>query len=273
MQENTSEQTTDSAVYLCVPGESLACGCENGLDGAQTCQGDGQSFGDCVCEEPETTGDMSTSGSEQECTPGEIDACACDLETIGIHICKDNNTWGSCVCQPEQDDSDPPQFILRNSNDNIVNAIFTPLCTGDNYALCNSSVDETSFPCAYIKYLDGAPVWLAFDIASGKPQSCYPNNPSWYDVSYEVVFDNDACEGTPLALHGFGLRPNLDIVRVENKIYWANANKNAFTLKNSYQYAGGNCFSIGSSQVFKIEEVPIIITELLSSAPYSIHIE
>lgn len=61
---SASDSNSSSGGGACVPGQSVACTCPNGLMGAQVCAQDGMSFGACECAGTTTTsGDPTTSST------------------------------------------------------------------------------------------------------------------------------------------------------------------------------------------------------------------
>jgi hypothetical protein len=54
---------TINEVPSCTPGASRACACDNGAMGAQTCNADGKSFGECGCSAGSSAGGASVASS------------------------------------------------------------------------------------------------------------------------------------------------------------------------------------------------------------------
>jgi hypothetical protein len=69
-EESTSDDpTTGGGGGACVPGASKACTCTNGSMGAQVCAADGNSYGECTCED----GSGGTVSSSQGMTTSSTD--------------------------------------------------------------------------------------------------------------------------------------------------------------------------------------------------------
>lgn len=273
---DTLGTTTELIEYLCVPGESIECGCENGLEGAQKCQGDGQAFGECVCEEPSTTGDSSSTGSTSEeeiaCEAGEMDACACDLETVGTKICTDSNEWGECFCSPP-DVPNPPgfQWVLRNKNGDVVDALFEPSCPQESSLECSIIPHEKDLPCIFVKYLNGTPLGSYYAVTTGSALSCYSKKTDFSGY----MFDNPSCEGTPYSGSPFGFTATSKFERIQDKLYWSDYTGLAQVLQQYYVKDGDSCVEqiLGQYPVYPIKEVPLSVYSLFPNSPYSIYLE
>lgn len=56
-ESSTTDNPTTGGGGACIPGESKACACTDGSMGAQVCNADGKSYGDCSCEGGGTVSD------------------------------------------------------------------------------------------------------------------------------------------------------------------------------------------------------------------------
>lgn len=283
----TDVPTTSGPSYLCVPGESIECGCVDGLEGAQVCQNDGQSFEECVCEEvendstsstgnpsPDSTSSMGDSSSTGEdiCQDGQIETCACDIEKVGTKVCTDTNEWGDCFCPPPTIPDYPGyQWILRNKNGGIVNAIFEPQCFQDPVLECSLTPHEKDLPCVRIQYLNGNPLGALFEVPSGDPLSCYHENKDFSGY----FFDNPSCTGTPYSGVPFGFMAKTLFERVQNKLYWADFSSPPKTLQQYYTKDAENCIEqpLNNYPVYAVKEAPPTVYGLFPNSPYSISLE
>lgn len=255
---------------LCTPGQSTACACENGLDGAQVCADDGMAFGTCMCEEPTPA-----------CTPGEMDACVCDGQELGMRECGDDSVYGECVCENDTANGGHvpgTQWVLRDKDGNAVPAVFEPVCTGENVQDCSILMDESTYPCILVKYLNGVPIWTLYNLSSGKPEACYPNIETWNEASNTseggLIYDNENCSGVPFVIDGLWRESKR--IKIGGTLYYVDLNKPTQDVSPWFQYSNGcieteNKFSIGVRQV---EPVPSSVTSLFdANAPYTINLE
>lgn len=292
----------DQLDIFCTPGEEIECSCEDGEEGSQTCQAQGTSFSDCLCENSSalsecTPGEMDACvcegtedlgartclgnkewddcfcASESEippCEDGAIDSCACSTEEIGTKICQQKQ-WQDCTCSPKEPEYPANQWILRDKNGDIINAVFEPKCIGETQGDCLSFSSEKDYPCISLQYLDTKPVWVNYDIKTGSPVSCYTKQEAWYGF----YFDNADCSGTPYSTDFFGLIEIRELLRKENKLYWTNPESNEIQISQPYSLEGESCTEIGFDipLVHKITEIPSEIYELLPNGPYTISLE
>jgi len=111
----TGEGGSSDQHLACVPGESSGCACEDGRSGAQVCNDDGMSFGECRCSASSTaTGagggtvnpsstTTSTTGAgttpQMACAPGDSYQCACTNGSTSSQVCNDQGTGlEPCEC-------------------------------------------------------------------------------------------------------------------------------------------------------------------------------
>lgn len=81
---------SNSGGQNCTPGQSVACTCTNGSDGAQVCAADGKSFGDCTCEgggsESDSVSSMPATTDPPATTSGVSETTGPDLTTTGTEM-------------------------------------------------------------------------------------------------------------------------------------------------------------------------------------------
>lgn len=251
---------------LCTPGQSDACACENGLEGAQVCAEDGMAFGVCMCEEPPPA-----------CSPGDMDACVCDGQEIGMRECGEDSVFGECMCENDTSSGDHipgTQWVLRDKDGNAVPAVFEPVCEGEKKEECKLSADEKTYPCAFIHYFDGNALWVAYDLETGKPENCYRDLESWdYTGAY---YDNETCEGIPYAEATAPQKFINNIIKVDGKIYYIDTKKTGTLFQAAYYKSGDECFPLEGQANYELrpyEELPISMSNILVNAPYTITIE
>ena len=64
----------------CTPGATVACACQDGRNGAQTCVDDGSRFGTCRCSDPVAQQDAyADTSADVQTAPAAIDADALDV--------------------------------------------------------------------------------------------------------------------------------------------------------------------------------------------------
>jgi len=252
------------AEILCTPGQSDACACENSLEGAQVCLEDGMSYGECTCEEPAPA-----------CTPGEMDACVCDGQELGMRECGEDKAFGECVCESDSGNNEHipgTQWVLRDKDGKAVPAVFEPACDEDNMGQCSQKIDQNSYPCAFVYYHDGNPVWTLYELSSGKPDNCYTNHEKWEGSGY----DNQGCTGIPLFPSEMSKGYK---IKVNNVLYHQDTSKPKEEISPWFQIKGDEqkCTEeIDQSpvKVWKSEPVPASIMSLLEAhAPYTINLE
>lgn len=98
--DTTANPTTGAtAGNACVPGQQIACACENGLDGAQTCKLDGTGYDPCVCSgadsgssDPVTSDPATSAGPTSD--PGTTDAESTSDVSGGTSTGGDSSTSG-----------------------------------------------------------------------------------------------------------------------------------------------------------------------------------
>lgn len=146
--DSAGETETANMMAGCVPGESIACACENGLDGAQACADDGLSFAECICDPGMQVEDETTGGD------GDGDAV------------------------PDHDhDTGPSGWILRDANGDVVDAVAEPSCRWGEDCLGNGAPIE----CVLVHSVAGAPVNVRYDLKSGSWADCVKAViPEWY---------------------------------------------------------------------------------------------
>lgn len=118
---------------FCVPGESISCTCTNGLDGAQACSSEGNSYGDCICENEQEYSSTPMHSTDEESTTNETSA-----EETSSPTTDGSSTTHSTSGQPlttgngsetddltgtsgndstgEETDSIPPQSLIVEAN-------------------------------------------------------------------------------------------------------------------------------------------------------------
>ncbi|MEZ4405088.1 MAG: PQQ-binding-like beta-propeller repeat protein [Polyangiales bacterium] len=91
-----TDATADTATTArCLVGESRACACPSGLQGAQVCTAGG-ALGPCACDAP------------RPCDEGASVACACDDGREGAQVCVEGQRFSPCVCADTPDDAGAP---------------------------------------------------------------------------------------------------------------------------------------------------------------------
>lgn len=257
------------AELLCTPGQSDACACENGLEGAQVCLEDGMSYGECTCEEPAPA-----------CAPGEMDACVCDGQELGMRECGEDEAFGECVCETDSGNSEHipgTQWVLRDKDGKAVPAIFEPVCPEAKQEQCGTSWDEKSYPCVFIHYLDDNPIWISYDLGTGTPHACYQDGSKWPQGS-EIIYDNSECKGLPYRIKMLPWEgPSGDGLEfVDGKLYRIDMSKPGQNLAKTWKYSGPECETLELPEnldLWKFEELPMDMMSVLGNAPYSISIE
>lgn len=307
IDEKITDAISEALDILCTPGEEISCVCENGVDGSQTCDPDGIAFSDCACEESFSVGEctpgeldvcvcedenfgtrtclgnkewddcyckdeMESEGIETDtdtlvCLDDEIDTCACGTDLIGTHLCKDN-VWQECIC--EETLPQPPVWGLFDVNKKLVSAIIEPICQGEKNNTCLFEPDVSKFPCVYIKYLENNPIWISFDLITGKPDSCYNNIPNWTEGNPATAFKSSDCTGIPWSEQPFGNLPLRDIIRVQNDFYWADPKQISQPWGESYIFENGECVPNGAEDFYEISKVPDELLNILENPPYTI---
>lgn len=299
----------DKLDIFCTPGEEIECSCENGEHGSQTCSETGASFSDCTCGGSSnvqcTPGDVDVcvcadseefgtreclgnrewddcfceneTGSESEtteafvCAENAVDTCACGPNRLGTKVCK-NNAWEDCFCESSEDsEGNNNQWVLRDKNGEIVNAVFEPKCAGENKNDCINEPFEKNYPCILVHYLDSTPVWVLYNLSSGDPLSCYED----LDGFSGKIFGNESCEGEFYSTSRFGLTSLTSVEKIQNKLYWADYNTPGVLLQIAYLLYEGSCIQqdMGSQKIYEITEVSETIYNLLPESPYSIKLE
>jgi len=294
---------------FCTPGEEIECSCENGADGSQTCQESGASFSDCACGETTLdekcspgehdvcvcdgttsigtttclennkwdtclceSADSTNTGEVEdiECDPGDIDACACNAEQTGTHTCTDSSIWGECYCLPPEDNStNGTPWLLYNKDGVKVNAVFEPVCEGDEQLSCLHNPDERTYPCVLVKYLNDEPLWLRFNLQTGSSLSCY-SEPGFIPFQqFEDVFCTAPLDKGPIGL----LPPIGSLIRFENKLYWADFKQTPVFYSSIYHFVNGECVEYAGEEgtYYKVTELPEQIQNLFPNSPYTIH--
>ena len=120
----------DGGNSTCVPGQTMACACDDGDTGAQECQDDGSGYGDCVCEslssietseQASTESDGSTQqlgGSDEQgapgCVPGATSSCFCTNGLPGAQVCNDSGKgMEACICEEVLADAGPTEDAVE----------------------------------------------------------------------------------------------------------------------------------------------------------------
>jgi hypothetical protein len=101
---STSPSTTNSSptspTPACVPGQSVACACTNGLMGAQVCNPSGTGFGACECEGGGSNSDSDSPTSDPSPTTGPETTTDPGVETdTGTTTEDDTTTTGGVMCE------------------------------------------------------------------------------------------------------------------------------------------------------------------------------
>jgi hypothetical protein len=90
----------------CTPGDSKACMCTSGGQGAKTC-GDDERWDACSCAAPvdivQPDGADKDGVQPEACEPGQTQACACADGSSSAMICESSGAWGVCQCACEPD--------------------------------------------------------------------------------------------------------------------------------------------------------------------------
>lgn len=275
--DSGNEGTTQQTEMLCTPGQSDACACDNGLEGAQVCTEDGMAFGECSCEE----------ASADSCIPGELDVCACDENSFGMRECGEDEAFGECLCEGGDtgggNDIPHTQWVLRDKDGEVVNAVFEPV-QGQGEHGDPPSGHEKDLPCIELRYLDGNPVWTQYELSSGSIATCYRNYPSWND-SPGVYYKDSECKN-PISLVPSSKAHLKDfwlhrINVIDGVPFSADYSNNIGPITDYYRLVSGNSECIEESyedsffeEAFEYKEVPISEASLLlEGAPYSISLE
>jgi hypothetical protein len=83
----------DDKEGVCTPGATQACTCPGGVQGAQSCNLDGNSWGMCACA---SSGD---GGSSYLCIPNSTQNCLCTGGAKGSQACgTTGKSWSTCDC-------------------------------------------------------------------------------------------------------------------------------------------------------------------------------
>jgi len=267
----------DQLDIFCTPGEEIECACEDGENGSQTCQVQGTSFSDCLCE---------NSSALTACTPGEMDACVCEgTEDLGARTCLGNKEWDACFCEDESmetglEESIPfTEWVLRDKNEDAVSAIFEPSC-GVSGSACWFNLD---FPCVLIEYFQGALVKTTYDLTTGDSLACYSNNTDWKALStrYGFYFDNPDCDGVPFLGEYEYIGYTTDgKIKFNNELYYVNPKTPAAFGEHWYVYLDGfeiceeASESIYAQKSRRLEKVPSnVLALMVDRAPYAIQLE
>jgi len=283
---NLSGKIDDAIEQLdifCTPGEEIECSCEDGEDGSQTCQEQGTSFSDCLCE---------NSSALTACTPGEMDACVCEgTEDLGARTCLGNKEWDDCFCEEpetttgggttESDHIPQTEWVLRDKNGEAVSAVFEPYCPDSVDQSCAKTQDIGTYPCVHITYLNGEFLNMAYDLASGDPRKCYYDYPDAKTTWYECAYDNGDCTGTPWCpSSNFLFNGPGGNVQVDKKMYWLNLSKPVQDHNQLFRYSIGDHACTPADETWYLKELrqPETVMDaktfyVIDKAPYSISLE
>lgn len=94
----SSPTSTSEPGGACIPGQSVACACPNGGNGAQVCNPDGSSYSPCECADP-TTSNPTTSNptTADPSTTGDVTATGTTGEASAT---TDGSTGGGSTGEP-----------------------------------------------------------------------------------------------------------------------------------------------------------------------------
>ena len=170
-ETSTGEATssTTPAAEPCTPGESIACACTDGGEGAQVCAEDGLSFAECVCEPGGSTEGESETGVDTEST-----------ET--------DDTTGEPV-EPS------PRWVLRDRDGIEVDAVVEPRCFNGEPASKCTNEDSPPPPCFWAWSVSGEYRGVVYSIADGSFASCTSQ------VRDDFILYSDAECTNPLMAH------------------------------------------------------------------------
>lgn len=261
--------TGETPESSCVPGQEVACTCEDGAAGSQTCAEDGSAFNECICEEPLASG----------CMLGELDVCACDEDSFGMRECGEDEVFGECLCESGTgggNDIPHTQWVLRDKDGEVVNAVFEPVCSGDSKQSCFEQADEKDYPCMNIKYLNSAPVWAVYETETGNALKCYKDYENWSFVNSQIqiiYYTNSNCTGAKYVSQPFGNSPHSPLVRVGSQLFEATYN-NKVELNTVFYDNTEECVEEDSSNLSFIEIKEADSASLMENgAPYLMRLE
>lgn len=276
----------DKLDILCTPGEELACSCENGEDGSQTCSEAGTSFSDCLC------------GEGPQCNPGEIDTCVCDdNESIGIHECLGTSEgWDVCVCENEststgeeststsesiESTAAEPHFVLRDKNGEIVSTIFEPYCPIGTTLPCTYTQDILTYPCVHIKYYNDVFFNMAYDITTGDPRTCYPEFPDNKETWAMCAYSSNNCVGDSWCpQHVYFEQFPGTVIQINKEMYGLNTKNPGEKFEELFIYNDNDHACLPAENywytqpLWKLEKInETIAYGLMDRAPYTITLE
>lgn len=206
----------------------------------------------------------ATSDGETRCTPGEKKACKCAEGAPGFTYCGRDHSWSMCDCSEKA-------LLLADKGGAIQNAVFEPICSGDDYNSCKDSEDKKTYPCARIKYLDGAPVWLRYDLKTGKPVSCYRDNQNKLPAFY---LDSE-CTTEPygIALDADTNFQNKSPKRKGATLFSADVTNPPVIKESGYIFNANTEMCIPTSfeetHLYPLKPIPNSYLDLLKEPPYS----
>ena len=104
--EGASEGEGEGPARVCDPGDTKACACAGGTQGAQECKANGSGWGACDCPPAEGEGE----GPARVCDPGDVQVCPCTGGDQGTQSCNAAGSgWGSCDCpEPSEGEGEGP---------------------------------------------------------------------------------------------------------------------------------------------------------------------
>ena len=211
-----------------------------------------------------TPNEPTTSSDTLRCTPGEKQACECPESSSGFKYCGRDHEWSPCDCSTKE-------LLLADKGGAIQNAVFEPFCSGDEYDVCKNSTDKKTYPCAYIKYLDGNPVWVRYDLKTGQPFSCYKNNLTKLPAFY---LDSE-CAADPygVALDAHTNFQNVPPKRKGEVLYSADTSDPPTIKESGYVFNGQTemCIPVEfeETHLYPLKPIPSLYLDLLKKPPYT----
>ncbi len=167
--QDDAEPAPEPEAETCVAGETRACTCTNGLEGAQTCQDDGQSYGICQCQTLPPSPDAGDNNDPQDAQAedaaddlGEEDADPPQEDADGPEDIQDPEDAQDPDADeedavqedaPQPPDADPPD---RDADDDRNNDMGPRTCeTDDDCQERGSCPPDTSGPCICFEHSRG----------------------------------------------------------------------------------------------------------------------